>query len=136
MTTITATAAPDLVAAPACVADEVVGHQGRVAIIVRPASALAGVMQVRRFLEASGAIRVLSLTPLADQSVKFVVQLSMPLPSFKFLLAHSAVLEVDETAHDEGLRVSVLLDDGASGRGVKPRAAPPRLVAGLLLAES
>lgn len=136
MTTITATVAPDLVAEPACVADEVVGHQGRVAIIVRPASALAGVMQVRRFLEASGAIRVLSLTPLADQSVKFVVQLSMPLPSFKFLLAHSAVLEVDETAHDEGLRVSVLLDDGASGRGVMLKAAPPRLVAGLLLAES
>ncbi len=136
MTTITATVAPDLVAEPACVADELVWHHGRVAVIVRPATALAGVMQIRRSLEASGAIRFLSLTPRADQSVEFVVELLTPLPSFKFLLAHSAVLEVDETAHDEGLRVSVLLDDGARGRGVKPKAAPPRLAAGLPLAES
>lgn len=116
---------------PAFTADWLGFYQGRVEVLVRPSTVPRAVLRFRHYLEESGVVRILSITPRKPDTVQFTAELLRPLLFPAFLQCLPGVLEVEGTEQVQTRQVYVILDHtehlearGALGQADRCGASP------------
>ena len=87
-------------------------RQGFVEVHAYPSTAVAAVLSLRRAL-TGGSVQLRSITPLADGTVRFNVELVLPVQLAQLLRSVPEVARVEQTGDDGAQGFRVLLSGAA-----------------------
>ena len=87
-------------------------RQGSVEVRAYPSTAVTALLSLRRAL-TGGSVQLRSITPLADGTVRFNVELVLPVQLAQLLRSVPEVARVEQTRDDGAQRFRVMLSSAA-----------------------
>ena len=87
-------------------------RQGNVEVHAYPSTAVAAVLSLRRAL-TGGSVQLHSITPLADGTVRFNIELVLPVQLAQLLRSVPEVARVEQTGDDGAQGFRVMLNAAA-----------------------